>query len=495
MPYAVVNPSGTCERHGLIQVRLDFCLEPGDARYDDPRFYVIDEASKAFKRGYEGKDELGLPVDAEAYKAWRDSLPRVWLAERTFHHHMVYLDPYTLRDEQIEQAIALHLPNFYKAWVDEWDKVAGGMRHGWDTATRKRPTRFDVKEPERYAERKALCLTRLPILAALSFATRVVGLGETFPSTDIDVGSAATDRASNTMNDYTWILVNNPANDTGALDTIEVWANSNLAGFVAGTFDGSGTSYTPRDSESIGNVTSGSKQSFTGLDISIETGDLLGYFTTTGYAEADYFGGAGCYYKSGNQFAAGTQTYASIANYEISLYGTGDTEQASHTSISIGALLRATDTESVSIDALLKTIESGSVDVDALLVDRTPSQLTVDALLKGVATTDLAIDSLLQDTDNASLSIDAILVDQSYSAPYYIEVRDSDGVLLGTIKDILTGSLEQETNMPDVLSLAIPLNEIRASLITRKNELWVRDSVTDTVLSICKVQIAEESDG
>ena len=123
------------------------------------------------------------------------------------------------------------------------------------------------------------------------------------------------------------------------------------------------------------------------------------------------------------------------------------------------------------------------------------TSLTIDALLKGAATEGVTIDALLQDTDDASLAVDAILVDQSYSAPYYIEVRDPDGVLLGTIKDIISGSLEQETNMPDVLSLAIPLNEIRASLITRKNELWVRDSVTDTVLSICKLQIAEEVDG
>jgi len=110
-------------------------------------------------------------------------------------------------------------------------------------------------------------------------------------------------------------------------------------------------------------------------------------------------------------------------------------------------------------------------------------------------TTSLTLDALIRDTDSEALTLDAILADLRPRAPYYIEVRSPAGVLLGTIKDIITGSLEQETNMPDVLSLAIPLNEIRASLITRKNELWVRDSVTDTVLSICKLQIAEEVDG
>ena len=439
MPHAVVNPSGTCERHGLIQVRLDFCLDKGDARYNDQRFRV----------------------------------DGAWLTERCFHHHFIYLDPYTLRDEQIEQAIALHLPNFYKAWVDERDKAQGGMRHGWDVATRQRPRRFDVKEPERYAERQALCLSKLPILAASSFATRVVGEGETFPSTDIDIGDAAIDRAGQASvyaspTYTTRVNGGNPANASGTVDTVEAWFVSASAGnsIKVGTFSAVEDTLTCRDAETIGEVAAGSKQTYTGLSIDVEAGDYIGADARAAYNVFFEFDSSGYtkLWSAIGQYCdpADSAAFTPLAEDAISLYGTGEPIPQ-------------------------------TVSIDALLVDRTPSTLSIDAILKGPEY--VSIDALLQDTDDASLTIDAILVDQSYSAPYYIEVRDPDGVLLGTIKDIITGSLEQETNMPDVLSLAIPLNEIRASLITRKNELWVRDSVTDTVLSICKLQIAEEVDG
>jgi len=53
--YAKVNPSGCAERYGLVQVRLDLFLEAGEVRYDDPRFYVVDETSKKYLKGYKGK--------------------------------------------------------------------------------------------------------------------------------------------------------------------------------------------------------------------------------------------------------------------------------------------------------------------------------------------------------------------------------------------------------------------------------------------------------
>ena len=87
-----------------------------------------------------------------------------------------------------------------------------------------------------------------------------------------------------------------------------------------------------------------------------------------------------------------------------------------------------------------------------------------------------------------------IISDPNYNAPYYVEIRDPDDVLLGVIRDIIGGNLEQATNVPDVLSFDIPANEIRAEYLSRKNEIWVRDAYTDTVISICRIQMAEDSD-
>lgn len=338
--YGKVNPSGTTERYGLIQTRLDFFLESGDVRYNDPRFYQIDQSSRACLRGYKGKvDEFGSPLDPEAYAAWEASLPRVWLAERCFHHHFIYLDPCTLRDEQITSAMGLHAPNFYKAWTEEWDKVQGGMRHGWDVACRKpRPARYNLKEPELYDARKAECLAKVDILKVSPFATQVTETGETFPSTDIDVGSEATDRASGYAlsggGGYgTIVSKNNPANETGTLDTVDAYfSNAQATNEVkVGTFSFSGTTGTCRDAQSLGNVSAGAQQ-FTGLDIDITSGDYIGadgrVSSKTVTLDVGTSGGAGVLTALTQQYCdpadSGTFTLYD-ADAILSLYGTGET--------------------------------------------------------------------------------------------------------------------------------------------------------------------------
>lgn len=334
--YGKVNPTGTTERYGLVQVRLDLCLEAGDVRYDDPRFFQIDTTSTAYLRGYKGKvDAEGTPLNPEQYAAWEASLPRVWLTERRFHSHFIYLDPYALRDEQIEAAIGLHLPNFYKAWTEEWDKVQGGMRHGWDVACRRpRPTRFNLTQPELYETRKAECLLKLPILAASTFATRIVAEGQIFPATVIDVGSAAVDRFSTLGAKTTQTIIdyNNAANATGSIDTIETYWGAVGAGnsIKAGTFaDGGSYAMTCRDAEVIGAVAAG-LNSDTGLDITINSGDYIGVDERNGIdgcnLDRAISGFSGVLYAAG-QYCDPTDnaTFSILSGDCLSLYGTGET--------------------------------------------------------------------------------------------------------------------------------------------------------------------------
>ena len=139
----------------------------------------------------------------------------------------------------------------------------------------------------------------------------------------IDVGPGATDRTGSqaTVN-YTYINVENPVNITGTLDTVEVWANSNLSGVKVGTFYGSGTSYRCRDFETIGSVTSGSKQTFSSLNITAQTGDFLGIFWTSGSLEYGA-GSDGVYYDAGDQTGGGITTYTLLATAALSVYATG----------------------------------------------------------------------------------------------------------------------------------------------------------------------------
>lgn len=148
------------------------------------------------------------------------------------------------------------------------------------------------------------------------FASVVMGV-------PIDVGYGAVNGAYTNTNNYTYICQDNPANETGTLTTMEFWFNATAGGVQCGTFYGSGTSYTSRDVETLGTVSSGSKQTFSGLNCDVSSGDFLGIHFTSGTLERD--DGTGNWYKAGNQFGAGAQTYSYLSGSTQCIYATGST--------------------------------------------------------------------------------------------------------------------------------------------------------------------------
>jgi hypothetical protein len=147
----------------------------------------------------------------------------------------------------------------------------------------------------------------------------------------IDVGPGATNRASsaNTAANYTFIDLNNPANDTGTLDTFEIYAYENMSGVKMGTFYKDDPYYPNRDYESIGNVTAGSKQTFTGKNCDVESGDYLGIGATGGKIERDTSGYY--YYVADDADDFGTSNFqvkSYISGDALSIYATGETAAA-----------------------------------------------------------------------------------------------------------------------------------------------------------------------
>jgi len=155
----------------------------------------------------------------------------------------------------------------------------------------------------------------------------------------IDIGQGATDRANTGGEGYTVLGIGNPANDTGTITSFQFWYNTAGAGVKVGTFYGTGTSQTSRDVETIGNVVAGSVQTFSGLNIDVSTNDLAGVYTATGELEYSNSGADGTYYKTGDQFGAGAQTYSKNDVGGVSIYGTGAT--ASGLSIPIARHVRS----------------------------------------------------------------------------------------------------------------------------------------------------------
>jgi len=146
----------------------------------------------------------------------------------------------------------------------------------------------------------------------------------------IDIGTAAIDRDSaQNIKDYTMVEGSNPANADGTIDTGEIWLynKSGSVDIYFGTFSASGNVLTCRDSESVGDVVTGSKQTFTGLTIAVVTGDYLGTTSKNPWGaniEGDVSGGVGRWYKVGEYIDPNdSATFTWGAGVILSLYGTG----------------------------------------------------------------------------------------------------------------------------------------------------------------------------
>jgi len=140
----------------------------------------------------------------------------------------------------------------------------------------------------------------------------------------IDVGPGAIDRSLTVGGSYTVIDKSNAANASGYLSSFEIWASATLSNFVIGTFSGSGTSWNDRDYETIGSVNSGSKQTFTGKNCDVVSGDLLGYYfpAASGNMERDNVAETPILFVSGNKFGGGSSTYTETSG-PVSIYATG----------------------------------------------------------------------------------------------------------------------------------------------------------------------------
>lgn len=145
------------------------------------------------------------------------------------------------------------------------------------------------------------------------------------PVSDIDVGSIPIDRDGSATYEVTWIDKANPANASGTLQNIKVYAATNITGFRVGTFYVvSGNTLKCRDSAVIGNVTAGSEQTFTELAITVEAGDYIGCYFSSGALERGSTGGIGLWSVIGEYIDPNDQaTYSLAAGYAISLYGYG----------------------------------------------------------------------------------------------------------------------------------------------------------------------------
>lgn len=148
----------------------------------------------------------------------------------------------------------------------------------------------------------------------------------------IKMGADVIDRADTIgINLYTAIEGEILADGTGKITKVEMWLDTSGIGVKVATFYdafyGDNTFiFSTHDYETIGDVPSGSKQTFTGLDMYVVTGDCIGiHAATQGRLEFDISGGTEIWHTVGGYIPCSSKGFTRLAGYAISLYGEGET--------------------------------------------------------------------------------------------------------------------------------------------------------------------------
>lgn len=138
---------------------------------------------------------------------------------------------------------------------------------------------------------------------------------------DIDIGCEAIDRNSQ-KDTGTDINKTNPANASGIITSVEIYARAAMTNVKVATFyvvDGNNLS--TRDYEFIGDMSIGYHQF--NVNLNVVAGDYLGIYHS-GYIEVDTSGGDGIWYYNDNDMIPCTnQAFSYYPSYLTSLYGTG----------------------------------------------------------------------------------------------------------------------------------------------------------------------------
>ena len=155
--------------------------------------------------------------------------------------------------------------------------------------------------------------------------------------TDIDIGSAAIDRADGWNITYTTIASYNPANASGTITSVEIWSQNTISNCEVATFyNVSGNNFSTRDTEVIGTVLSGAKRTFN-VNLTVEAGDYIGIYGTEGLIEISSGGDFNVWYLSGDHIPCTNVTFTFYNYRQLSLYGTGTTAAADFTYTGTGS--------------------------------------------------------------------------------------------------------------------------------------------------------------
>lgn len=154
----------------------------------------------------------------------------------------------------------------------------------------------------------------------------------------IDIGNSAIDRDDGFgVDGRTTVNKNNPANASGTITTVEMWVDVALNNIkIATFFVVSSNNLSTRDTHTIEGVIDIGYNEFSGLSIAVEAGDYIGIQSTHGTMSRGAVGLVGLWYAESLFIPCTNETFTSLADWGISLYGTGVTSAEEDNAIMMG---------------------------------------------------------------------------------------------------------------------------------------------------------------
>jgi hypothetical protein len=332
------EPSGThYDSKGNLKIRLDFYPSPESKTYSQCYIQVPDFPNPDnHLEGYNGDlDKDGKPVDTSDYIKWVDSLPKIWHLNPCLSSFIIV--PPEITKTGLDSWVKQYLNADVTATIDDImtqpnssHLISPYMKYKSSVLTKDEvQSKAIVNLSKTETQKIDNIATVNSTLADFNIKGESGGIVQIINPQSIDAGSSVTTRV------YVWdvytdtgLLLNNPVNADGVLDTCQYYINwHDCENVRVGTFSGSGASWTPRDYEDLGGVSVGALGTSTGLNITAYANDVIGIKAYTGTIcniWIDTTGGAGngVALYTGDGFS-GTQSYTVNSAWDMSLYATG----------------------------------------------------------------------------------------------------------------------------------------------------------------------------
>ncbi len=303
----IFNPTGTHIKDGFLKVRVDLYPDPADKTY--ARHYV----DKPDREPTE--EELADPAKLALVPTHKELNPCLC--------HFIAVNE-DIDGEKLQAYVGQLFTPDCLATLDE-ALVQPDAIHRVSPYLRDKPKMAAAKVQA--PDRQALIAAANARLSGLEFGGEK-GEPGTIEPLSIDIGAGAIYRGGYDAGDYSWVDKTNPADADGTLDTVQFYFLSQGDNVNTATFyEVSSNHLTARDHASIGTVAAGSQQTFTGLSISVNAGDYIGYYgagSGVSHSRLECDGtGSGNWYTSGDQTSCNNKLFDWVASRASSMYGTG----------------------------------------------------------------------------------------------------------------------------------------------------------------------------